>query len=150
MATCFRYFCIYVQPDLGGNDVPGVPIHASNTRGAAAKTKLLFARCSWFDVFHCFRVLNDPKMGLCWTLSLEVSWKFLRAILGGLWRRLTAQICLRWFKSSTWQDARSERASAASDASGALRRASSAQGSSRHVQACTQCARQLRNCISLF
>ena len=131
MATCFRYFCIYVQPDLGGNDVPGVPIHASNTRGAAAKNMFLFAGCSWFDVFHCFRVLNDPKMGLCWTLSLEVSWKFLRAILGGLWRRLTAQICLRWCKTFNMAR-RAQRASERSE-----RR-------ERSAETCILCARQFK------
>ena len=53
-------------------------------------------------------------------------------------------------RRSTWQDARSERASAASDASGALRRAYSAQGSSRYFKACIQCARQVMNFISIL
>ena len=52
-------------------------------------------------------------------------------------------------RRSAWQDARSERASAASDASGALRRAYSAQGSSRYFKACIQCARQVMNFKSI-
>ena len=53
-------------------------------------------------------------------------------------------------RRSTWQDARSERASAASDASGALRCAYCAQDSSRYFQACILCARRCMNLKGSF